>query len=278
MAMFDDNNQEFLSLQLFMKATPSTEGENRIIYVEASDESLDAQSEIVLQKSLSDSLEYYLARGNLDLDHISVIGPQSGIKDYLTFEVGKPLEVKFHGDKTLVKGIIYKGEGIAAEKANMFWSSLVDIKPPANWSASVGGSIQGSEIIIDPLTKSRQRKISKVRWTNIGFSKQPVNQKISPVTTIPFGAFAKSFMAEGFYKTIEQGYGTDSATLTGGAALRKQSLAGYEDYREKVSNLLLSKQILAKNLLTESIARFDVSDDEAADFYHQFLTELSRGN
>ena len=274
--MFDDKNPEFLSLQLFMKATPHEECGERIIYVEASDESLDAQNEVVLQKSLSDSLEYYLARGNFDLDHISIIGAQSGIPDFLMYEIGRPTEVRFHGDKTLVKGFIYKGEGQAAEKANQFWSSLVDINPPAKWSASVGGSIQGSETIIDPLTKSRQRKITKVRWSNIGFSKQPVNSKISPVTTAPFGAFAKSFVAEGFYKTLEMGYGTDSATMTGGAALRKQSLHGYTDYRDQVSKLILDGVISVKSLVSESINRFGITEDQAVDWYTKFLSEINK--
>ena len=275
--MFLDENNDFISLQLVAKARPSTEGEKRILYLEASNETVDAQQEIVLQKALSDSLEYYLSKGNVDIDHLTITGPANGIRDYLTYEVGRPEEVRFSGGKTFVKAEIYRGEGIAAEKANQFWSSITELRPPANWYPSDGGSVKGSEIIIDPLTKSRTRNITAVRWSNIGLSKQPVNQQVTPVTHIPFDVFCKSFSANGFYKTMEMGYGTDSATLTGGAALRKQSLAGYHDYREKVSSLIINKQILAKNLLTESMARFELSDDEAAEYYNQFLNELSKG-
>lgn len=277
--MFDNENNDFISLSFMMKATPQMEGGRRIVYIEASDESLDAQNEVVLQKSLSDSMEYYLARGNLDIDHITVVGAQQGITDYLTFEIGRPEEVRFHGDKTFVKGLIYSGEGIACEKANQFWSSLTEINPPAKWFPSVGGSIQGSEVIIDPLTKSRQRKITKVRWSNIGFSKQPVNQSISPVTHIPMEVFAKSWAADGCYmKALEMGYGTDSAQLTSGAALRKQSLHGYEKYRDKVAGLILNGVISARDLVDESVRRFSMPEKRAVEWSKKFLNDIYERN
>jgi hypothetical protein len=273
----DTSNNEFISLSLLLKATPVVERGQRFIYCEASNESLDQQNEVVLQKSLENSMQNYIERGNFDIDHVTLTGPKLGINDYLMYEIGRPTDVKFHGDKTLVKGIIYSGEGIAAEKANMFWSSLTEINPPARWYPSVGGSIQASELSIDQLTKSRQRKITKVRWSNIGFSRQPVNASLPSVSTATYEQFAKSWAADGYFtKTLEAGYGTDVSQLTGGAALRIQSLNGYTDYRDKVSALLLNGVISANQLLDESVTRFGLTTKQATAWTKQFLTDLTQ--
>lgn len=258
-----------------MKAIPIEEGGQRIIYCEASNESVDAQGEQVMQKALSDSMEYFLARGNFDIDHITMTGAKQGIADYLTYEIGRPTEIKFRDGKTMVKGIIYSGAGVAAEKANQFWSSLTEINPPKRWFPSVGGSVQASEIAINPDTKSKQRKITKVRWSNIGFSQQPVNQEVASVQTVPMEVFAKSWAADGFFaKTLEAGYGTDAASLTSAGAFRTQSLHGYTDYRDQVSRLILDGVISARNLTTESITRFGLAPDKALSWANQFLTDL----
>lgn len=267
-------NTSFLSLSMMLKATPVEEHGQRFIYCEASNESLDAQGEQVMQKALADSMEYMLARGNFDIDHVTMTGSKLGINDYLMYEIGRPTEIRFHGDKTLVKGIIYSGSGIAAERANQFWSSLTEINPPRRWYPSVGGSVQASQVDIDTMTKARVRKITKVRWSNIGFSQQPVNQQVATVQTIPIEVFAKSWSADGFFKTLEAGYGTDVSQLTGGAALRTQSLHGYTDYRDQISSLLLDGVIAAQDIIDESITRFGLPQHLAFDWAKQFLTDL----
>lgn len=258
-----------------MKAVPVEDGGKRIIYCEASNESLDAQGEQVMQKALADSMEYMLARGNFDIDHITMTGAKLGISNYLMYEIGRPEEIRFHGDKTFVKGVIYSGDGIAAEKANEFWSTLTDIQPPKRWYPSVGGSVQGSEVVLDQLTKSKQRRITKVRWSNIGFSQQPVNQQVTTVQTMPIEVFAKSWAADGFFsKSLEAGYGTDMSQLSGGAALRMQSLYGYSDYRDQISALLLNGSISVKDILNESITRFGLQQGQAIAWAKQFLIDL----
>lgn len=221
-----EQDTSFFSLDLMMKATPREEGGQRVIYCEASNETLDAQNEVVLQKALADSMEYMLARGNFDIDHITMVGAKNGIPDYMLFEIGRPLEINFHDGKTFVKGFIYHGDGPAAERANYFWSSLTDVHPPQQWFPSVGGSVLGRDVSFDPITKSRKVAVSKVRWSNIGYSKQPVNQTVPGVQTVPIGVFAKCCTPGGIdlSKALEAGYGTDSAALTDGAALRVQSL------------------------------------------------------
>jgi len=265
---------DFLSLALMMKANPVEEGGQRLIFCEASNESVDAQGEQVMQKALMDSMEYMLARGNFDIDHYTMVGAKLGIPDYLTYEIGRPTDIRFRDGKTLVKGIIYSGDGPAAEKANQFWSSLTQINPPARWFPSVGGSVQATEVAINPDTKSKARKITKVRWSNIGFSRQPVNQQVQTVQTVPMDVFAKSWAADGFFKTLEAGYGTDSSTLTGAGAMREQSLNGYEEYRDRIASLLSNGVISAKDLVTESKHRFGLSSEQARTWAQNFLTDL----
>jgi len=263
---------QFFSIDLMLKATPQEEGGQRFIYCEASNETVDAQNEVVLQKALADSMEYMLERGNFDIDHITMVGAKEGIPNYMLFEIGQPLEINFRDGRTFVKGIIYQGGGPAAERANYFWSSLTDISPPQRWFPSVGGSILARDISVDPMTKSQTVAVSKVRWSNIGYSKQPVNQSVPSVSTVPMGVFAKCCTPGGFdlTKALTAGYGTDVATLTDGAALGAQSL----DRRIK-STYATARDVMAGRLRPRAIAdEFGVSDDEASQWVEQFLRDL----
>ena len=273
----------YLSIGDMFKASPVVEGVDRFIYLEASNEALDQQNEIVLAKALADSSDYYLKFGNLDIDHYTQIGARSGIPNYELFEIGRPVEVAVRGGSTFVKGHIYSGTGQAAEKANAFWSSLVDVTPAQRWYPSVGGSVIAKSIVIDPATKNKRAVINKVRWSNIGFSKTPVNANLSTVSTIPFGALAKSMTAGGwdFIKAIEAGYGTDAAALSGGGALRKQSLEpallSYWDFRDRLADLISHGRVSAgkpAQLIKLAQERFGMSVDVAAASVERFLGDL----
>ena len=284
---------EFLSIGRMLKATPALEAGRRLIYLEASNEALDQQNEVVLQKALKDSADWFLKYGNLDIDHFSLIGKPNpakgyaGIPDYQNYEIGRPLDVRFDGSKTFVKGEIYSGQGAAADQANQFWASLTEINPPARWYPSVGGSIMEKAIELDTETQARKTVIKKVRWSNIGFSKTPVNPAVPTVATVPIGVLAKSWGASGLdiAKALEAGYGTDSAQLSGGAAFRKQSLhaspLGYFELRNRLS-AALQKGKLGRNpglreLVEHCTQKFGLSQDEAAECVERFMRDLKRG-
>lgn len=275
----------YLSISQMLKATPITEGGERFIYLEASNESLDQQGEVVLAKALSESSAYYLKFGNLDIDHYTQIGARAGIPNYELFEIGRPVDVTVKDGSTFVKGQIYSGSGPAADRANAFWSSLTELNPPARWYPSVGGSVVGKSVVIDPKTKGKKAVINKVRWTNIGFSKTPVNPNLATVSTVPFGALAKSLCAGGFdfAKAIEAGYGTDSAALTGGGALRKQSLEpgilSYWDFRDGLAELIRKGKVSGGSpaeLVKVAQERFGMSPDVAAASVERFLGDLEQ--
>lgn len=279
---------DYLSISQMLKATPVTEGGERFVYLEASNEAVDQQGEIVLAKALEDSAAFYLKFGNIDIDHFTQIGAKNGIPNYELYELGRPVDVQIRDGKTFVKGQIYSGSGAAAEKANAFWSSLVDVSPPARWYPSVGGAVLQKAIELDPKTRARRAVIKKVRWSNVAFSKTPVNPDLATVSTVPFGALAKSFsLAGGFdwMKALEAGYGTDSATLTGGAALRQQSLDGnqvfnYWDFRDQFARIWSAKKVgstKAGDLVRTAQERFGLAADVAAEYVERFLSDLKRG-
>jgi hypothetical protein len=283
---------EFLSIGSMLKATPQMDGGNRIVYFEASNEGLDQQGEVIAAKALSESAEYFKRYGNIDIDHYTLIGKPNaeqgrpGIPGCELYEIGRPLDVRQRDGTTFVKAEIYSGTGPAAQRANDFWSSVTDLNPPQRWYPSVGGSVLAKSVELD---KNGMRKaiIKKVRWNNIGVSKTPVNQHVGTCATIPLGAFAKSWTSAGldFAKALEAGYGTDAAALTGGSAMRKQSLDGvvqsYFDFRNKLAGEMrkgaAGKNPGARELVAYAGKQFGLSSDQAAEWCERFMRDLKNG-
>lgn len=284
---------EYLSIGNMLKATPQMDGGQRIVYFEASNEGVDQQNEVIAAKALAESAEYFKRYGNIDIDHYTLIGKPSpemgrpGIPGCELYEIGRPVDVRQKNGTTFVKAQIYSGEGPAAQRANDFWSSITDLNPPQRWYPSVGGSVLAKSVEIDPVTKLRKAIVSKVRWNNIGVSKTPVNQHVGTCATIPLGAFAKSWGATGldFAKALEAGYGTDSASLAGGAAMREQSLDArihsYFDFRNKLAGQMRSgsagKNPGARDLVEFAARTFSLPHDQAAEWVERFMRDLKIG-
>lgn len=276
----------YLSISDLLKATPVVEGADRFIYIEASNEALDQQGEVVLAKALQSSADYYLKFGNLDLDHYTQVGARQGIPNYELYEIGRPVDVRSRDGKTFVKGQVYAGAGVAAERANNFWSSITELSPPQRWYPSVGGAVVHKSVSIDPKTGVKRGLIDKVRWTNIGFSKTPVNPDLATVSTVPFGALVKSWGAAGLdlSKALDSGgYVTDAAQATGGAALAQQSLDrtlySYWQMRDVIAKALRGPypvvQASAGAMTRFAVERFGLSKAEAGAFVERFLADLS---
>lgn len=198
----------------FLKARPHAEGDERFVYMEPSNERRDSEGEIVLKKALRDSVDYFLHFGNIDVDHLSLIGLKLGLDNPREWEIGKPIEVKF--EPFVVKAKLYRGAG--APKANWVWGTLTEQTPPMEWFPSVAGRFPVRA------ADGAGAKVVKVLWNNIGISREPVNHSVKPIGMSP----------DDFMKAVTAGYGTDAATLTGGAALRKQSLQGAKKDEKRV--------------------------------------------
>jgi hypothetical protein len=274
---------DFISVGGLLKATPSEDGGRRILYFEASNEDRDIQNEVVLQKALEASSDYYLRHGNLDLEHFTVIGAKVGIPNYHEYEIGKPCEVQVNGKKTFVKAELYRGDSAMARNADMVWDSITKQDPPARWYPSVGGSVLDKSVKLDPKTGEKIAVVERVRWNNTALSRTPVNKSVGTVSTAPVGIFAKSL--GGFViKALEASYATDAAGKTGGAALGMQSLdrgvASYWDFRERLAGDMRSGAIQnprARDLVAHAVERFGLSHDEAAEYVERFLRDLKNG-
>lgn len=272
----------FISVGGLLKATASSEDGNRFVYFEASNEDVDHQNEVVLQKALTDSADYYLRHGNIDLSHYTIMGPKAGIPNHLDYEIGKPVAVRVGGKSTFVKAQLYTGESPQARNANMVWDSLTKQQPAMRWYPSVGGAVLEKSVRFDPASRQKVAVIEKVRWNNVALDRCPVNRSVAEINTAPIGVFAKSLNGFVMAKTLEAGYGTDSASLEGGAALRTQSLHGvpanYWDARNKLADALrtgrIGKNPGTRELVEYAAKKFGVSLDEAAKTVERFMRDL----
>lgn len=276
---------------IFCKATPRDEGGRRMLYLEASDESTDHQREKVLQSALAESREYFLRHGNIDISHYTLIGLKHNIPNHLDYEIGKPVEVAFTSDgknKTFVKSELYQdangGSSAQSRNAGMVWDSLTKQKPPMSWFPSVGGGILEKAPAVDPDTNERITVVRKVRWCNIGLDRMPVNKSVPQVSLAPIGVFAKGMGAFVLSKTLTAGYGTDSAALSGGSSLRKQSLHGvpadYTDFRERLAKHIRAnrdKPIDAHDLIDHSINHLRLDTANASEWVERFMRDLHTG-
>ena len=196
---------------LFLKATPHTEGDKRLIYCEPSNDNVDSQRERLQQKALADSAELFLKFGVFDIEHKSLLGERHGMtaaqaKSYI---IGEPRDV-ITEPRILVKGEIFRGDAPHLENANFFWASLTEQVPPMRWYPSVGGRTLAKHAAADGSTV-----IDRVAWTNLAFAQEPVNRGVRPVQVLPLGEFLKAVTA---------GYETDVAQLDGGQAVQEQSI------------------------------------------------------
>ncbi len=289
--------QDHVSFDLMLKAMPASEGDDRIIYFEASNEGVDQQGERVLAKALAASAAIFKAHGNIDLDHLSLL--RKGTAEGVESEIGFPVDASISDKRTFVKARLYQGESRLARNANMVWESLTAISPPARWYPSVGGSVLGRSKQMDPLTKAEVTVVERVRWTNVALSRTPVNQHVGTVGIAPVGTFCKSLNSFVLSKGLEAGYETDSATLTGGGALRTQSLHGvgggtanYFDFCEHLSravNRLHNRKVVAgrdgnfsdvmvlKSLANFASASLGMDSTDAMAMSARFLFDLKKG-
>ncbi len=270
---------EYMSVSTMLKATPSEEGGDRFLYFEASNEDVDHQGEVILQKALANSADYYLRHGNIDISHYTILGARSGLPNFMEYEVGRPVAVQVDGKRTFVKAQLYSGDSPMARNANMVWSSLTQQKPAAVWFASVGGAVLSKSIKIDPETKQKVAVVDAVRWNNTALDRCPVNKTVGSISTVPIGTFAKSL--GGFVmKSLEAGYGSDVANLSGGSALRVQSLDGvpqsYFDFRNKLAKAVQDGACAQNEPAMVHFCRsqFSLAPDEATEWVDRFLSDL----
>ena len=275
---------DHISVTGLLKAMPHEEAGERFVYIEGSNETRDYQGERVMCKALEASRDYFLRYGNINLDHLTLLGPMRGIADYHLYEIGQPVAVEISAPHTFIKAQLYKGESAAAWQAEEVWASMTQQTPPARWYPSIGGSVLAKAKSIDAQTGEPETLVSEILWANIGLSKTPINLAVPTIATMPFGVFAKAWTDQGFdlAKALDaSSAGTDAATLTGGAALGRQSLDRtlhtYWQFREAASGALVGRKIPANAAQLHRYAvAHGVPEDEATEWVERFLSDLSR--
>jgi hypothetical protein len=165
-------------------------GGRRLVEVEASNETVDSEGDIILQSALIDAAPQFIKTGNLDIDHISEIGHRYGIANPSAYIVGRPTEVKdIGGGRTSVVGEIMRSRdgthNPAANKYDEFWDSLMS-DPPVNWRASIYG-FPSPDGLVD-CTKARAGEktygatrflVKGLSWRSLAFTRNPVNDAIT---------------------------------------------------------------------------------------------------
>lgn len=167
----------------------------RLVEVEASNQAVDAEGDVVLQQALLNSADSFVKSGHLDIDHLSEIGDRLGLQNPTAYIVGNPTEVKDLGDgRTGVVGELHKA---GRAKADELWESL-KADPPIRWQASIYGFPMPGQLVDCRVTKAENTfgatrfLVKGLDWRSLAFTRHPINTAIKGNARI---VTAKSFMA-----------------------------------------------------------------------------------
>lgn len=208
-----------LSLALRKSAGKTDEFGNYIFEVEASNENLDLQNQIVLQNALLESRDEFLRNGVISYDHLHKRKGEDGsaISDP-AMVIGEPIDVRTDGGSTIVVGKLYSTNEKAKEIIKLLKAGSTRIK------ASVGGIFP--KIVKD--AKTGVEKVVHVLWNDLALTVSPVNN------TVGSAEFAKalspcefvSSLPDEMKKALSAGYETDSEAMEGGRALIGEDAQG----------------------------------------------------
>jgi hypothetical protein len=206
----DRDSEFYLNLTLRKSDLTVDADGNYIFEVEASNENLDLQKQIVLQRALLESTEDFLNTGVISYDHQHKRrGADGQIISDPTMIIGEPLEVRAEGKKTIVKGKLYHNIQKAREIIDLLNAKSTRIK------ASVGGIFP--KIVKN--TKDGIERITSVFWNDLALTPSPVNHTVSSAY------FVKSMDADEFVKALmATSDTTNSAEFTDGRAIIPQDI------------------------------------------------------
>ena len=258
--MFNETDIENIPSNVYVPWLIKSIGEedadgNYIFEVEASNENLDLQDQRIQQKALLDSKEFFITNGVVSDDHQHKRYDKDGnIISDKTKIIGEPISVRTDGTSTFVKGKLYGSVEAAKPFIKLLKAHSSRVK------ASVGG-------IMPRIIKNRDgtETVVAFRWNDLALTTSPVNY------TVGSAVFAKSVSNLDFCKALAAGYGTDSATMTGGRALQK------EDLEKKVTEVIPESNNEEDNLdidtINELMAAISTGEIKNKSSMEKFLTE-----
>lgn len=181
-----------ISAVAIVKALPVTDG-RRLIEVEASNECVDREGDVILQEALLGSAGQFVSKGVIDIDHISEVGARYGIPNTDSWIIGRPIEVlDLGGKRTAVRAELFSGR----PKADDVWMSMSG-GDPAIWRASIygfptpGGVINASSARSPTAPDATRYIVKALDWKSLALTKSPVNDSITHHARI---VAAKAFM------------------------------------------------------------------------------------
>lgn len=178
----DKFNDIYLNLEIRKSTGKTDDFGNYIFEVEASNENLDLQNQIVLQRALMESKDEFLKGGVISFDHLHKRRDEKGnIISDPSMVIGEPIDVYFDetNKKTIVKGKLYSNNEKAKDLIKMLKAGSTRVR------ASVGGIFPQ---VVKNL-KTGVEKITHVLWSDLALTTSPVNN------TVGSAVFAKSMSA-----------------------------------------------------------------------------------
>jgi hypothetical protein len=203
-------NDDRIYLELRLTKSIETDDNGNVIFeAEASNEELDFDEQVVLKQALLDSKEYFLANGVISYDHRH-LRPDASDPHWTPekYIIGEPIAVFSKGDRTFVRGKLYKSNETARELIGKLKDGATIIK------TSVGGKMP--QVIKQWSNKAGKvvEQVVSVLWDELALTFKPVNQTLTPA----------ALSSSQFVKSLQAGFGTDSANMTGGRAMIYQDL------------------------------------------------------
>jgi hypothetical protein len=185
---------------------------NYLIEVEASNQNMDLQRQIVLQQALMETKDHFLSNGVISLDHLHKVKKADGsVETDLSKVIGEPIEVKTEGTTTIVTGKLYHTNESAKEIIKLLKARSTRVK------ASVGGIFPQ----VEKDTKRGIEKITHVLWNDLALTVSPVNNTVSPAYLV------RSMNPEDFVKALTSGTATDHEGFSGGRVLIPEDVQRY---------------------------------------------------
>lgn len=210
-------NDFYLNLEIRKSQTEKTdEYGNYYFEVEASNENVDLEDQVVLQSALMESKDEFLRGGVVSYDHQHKRKDENGnVVSDPSMIIGEPVDVTFDPEtkSTIVTGKLYATNEKAREIIKMLKAGSTRVR------ASVGGIFP--KIVKD--VKTGVEKIIHVLWNDLALTVSPVNNAVGSAT------FAKSMTSTEFVdyikKSLSAGYETDSNNMTGGRTLISEDIS-----------------------------------------------------
>lgn len=195
----------------------------RLFTVEASNENIDLEGDIILQDALRRSADFFLKKGVIDFNHFSELLPNERLK----WVIGRPRDVTFTNEDsrtTIVKGEIFRGDQFDpwSNLADKIWASIINGEP---WYASIYGKVLECE---KESGAAPRMLVKSMVWTSLALTQSPANHTLKSLRIIKSREWERFILAKTFGLDTETVFKLND--LTSGSDIsdmRTERLNGY---------------------------------------------------